>query len=82
MLNRVEQEIPSAFDITEADNDTELQELTERVTKSTEDLITEFEAQLQASTSENLPMHELLGLDKQLRSMVVPSKWKRRKKFS
>ena len=32
--------------------------------KSTEDLIAEFDAQLQTTTSENLPMQELLGLDK------------------
>ena len=56
-LNRVEEELPSASDVAKADG-IELQE----ITKSTEDLIAQFEGQ------ETLPMHKLLGLDKQLRS--------------
>ena len=44
-------------------NDIELQEITENAAKSTEDLITQFEGE------EMLPMRELLGLDKQLRSI-------------
>ena len=59
MLNRVEEKLPSASDVAKAD-DIELQE----IAKSTEDLITQFEGQ------ETLPMRELLGLDKQLRSIM------------
>ena len=62
MLNRVEEELPSVSDVAKAD-DIELQEITENTMKSTEDLITQFEGQ------EMLPMRELLGLDKQLRSI-------------
>ena len=61
MLNRVEEELPSASDVAKAD-DIELHEITENAMKSMEDLIAQFEGQ------ETLPMHELLGLDKQLRS--------------
>ena len=62
MLNKVKEELPSASDVGKAD-DIELQEITENVMKSMEDLITQFEGE------ETLPMHELLGLDKQLRSI-------------
>ena len=63
MLNRVEEEeLPSASDVAKAD-DIEIQEITENAMKSTEDLIAQFEGQ------ETLPTHELLGLDKQLRSI-------------
>ena len=62
ILNRVEEELPSASDVAKAD-DIELQEITESTTKSIEDLIAHFEGH------ETLPMHELLGLDKQLRSI-------------
>ena len=61
ILNRVEEELPSASDIAKAD-DIELQEITENTRKSTEDLIAQFEGQ------ETLPIHELLGLEQQLRS--------------
>ena len=60
MLNRVEEDMPSASDITKAD-EIELKEITESAIKSTEDLITQFEEE------GTLPMRELLGLDKQLR---------------
>ena len=56
MLNRVKEELSSASDVAKAD-DIELQE----IAKSTEDSI--------AQGQEMLPMHELLGLDKQLRSI-------------
>ena len=49
MLNNVEEEVPSASDVAKAD-DMALQEITKNVTKSTEDLITQFEGQ------ETLPM--------------------------
>ena len=62
MLNRMEEEQPSAFDVAKAD-DIELQEITENTMKSMENLITQFEGQ------ETSPMCKLLGLDKQLRSI-------------
>ena len=62
MLNKVKEELPSASDVAKAD-DIELQKITENATKSMEDLITQFGGE------EMLPMHELLGLDKQLRSI-------------
>ena len=49
MLNRVEEELSSVSDVAIAD-DIELQEIMENATKSTEDLITQFEGQ------ETLPM--------------------------
>ena len=52
-----------------ADNDIELWELTLKSTKDMKDLIMKVEVQPQATTSEDLPMHELLGLDKKLRSI-------------
>ena len=58
----MEEELPSVSDVTKAD-DIELQEITKNATKSTEDLIAQFEGQ------EMLPMQELLGLDKQLKSI-------------
>ena len=54
LLNRVEEDMPSVSNITKAD-DIELQEITENATKSTEDLISQFEGQ------ETLPMRELWG---------------------
>ena len=65
MLNRVEEELPSASHITKADNDIKLRELTERATKSMENLI----VQLKGEFSKDLPMCELLGLDKRLRGI-------------
>ena len=62
MLNKVKEEMPSESDITKAD-DIELQEITQNASKNMEDLITQFKGQ------EMLPMRELLGLDKQLRSI-------------
>ena len=62
MLNRVEEELPSASHVAKID-DIELQEITENATKSMEGLITQFEGQ------GTLPMHEILRLDKQLRSI-------------
>ena len=58
----MKEELPSASDVAKAD-DIELQEITENASKSTEDLITQFEGE------ETLPMLELLGLDKQTRSI-------------
>ena len=64
MLNRGEEELPSTSDIAKMD-DIELQEIMENVAKSTENLI----VQLKGESSKDLPMHKLLGLDKQLRSI-------------
>ena len=75
MLNRVEEELPSASDIAKAD-DIEPQDIAKNVTKSTEDLIAQFEGQ------ETLPMQELLGLDKQLRSISSLLRVEVAKRFS
>ena len=69
MLNKAAEELPSESDITRAD-DTELQEIAEKVTKSTEDLISHLNDQ--QSQTDNLfehPLRELPGLDKQLRNI-------------
>ena len=61
LLNEAEEEMPSASDVDKA-NDIELQE----IVKSTENLIS------QMSQTDDLfehPLRELLGLDKQLRSI-------------
>ena len=58
-LNRLEQELPSASDLDKAD-EIEMQELG----KNTEDLITQTDDDLFEH-----PLCELLGLDKQLRSI-------------
>ena len=50
-------------------DDIELQEIMEKAARSTEDLIVEFEAQPQVTTSKDLPKRELLSLGKQLRSI-------------
>ena len=60
-LNEAQEEIPSASEVDKAD-DIELQEITENVARSMENLNQKLEG-------ENLPMRELLGLDKQLRSI-------------
>ena len=68
-LNKAQEELPSAFDIIKAD-DIELQEITEKASKSTEDIISQIK-DVQTDTDELFehPLHELLGLDKQLRSI-------------
>ena len=61
--------LPSMFDITKAD-DIELQEITENITKSTENLISQMKHnQSQRDDLFEYPLRELLGLDKQLRSI-------------
>ena len=69
MLNKAAEELPSESDITGAD-DIELQEIAEKATKSTEDLISHLNDQ-QSQTDDLFehPLRELLGLDKQLRSI-------------
>ena len=66
MLNKAEEELPSTSDVLKAD-DIELQEITESAVRNTENLI----EQLEGKSSEDLPTHELFGLDKQLRSTCV-----------
>ena len=69
MLNKAAEELPSESDITGVD-DIELQEIAEKATKSTEDLILHLnDQQSQADDLLEYPLRELLGLDKQLRSI-------------
>ena len=65
MLNKVEEEIPSASDVNKA-GDIELQE----IVKSMEDLIFQIK-DVQTDTDDLFehPLRELLGLDAQLRSI-------------
>ena len=64
MLNGVEEELPSMSDVARGD-DINLQEITKNAVRSTENLI----VQLEGESSEDLAMHDLLGLDRQLRSI-------------
>ena len=69
MLNKVKEELPSTSDITKAD-DIELQEIMEKASKNTEDLISQMKNdQSQTADLFEYPLPELLGLDKQLRSI-------------
>ena len=69
MLSKTQEEPPSESDITGVD-DTELQEIAEKATKSMEDLVLHLNDQ-QSQTDDLLEylLRELLGLDKQLRSI-------------
>ena len=64
MLNKAQEELPSASDIDKAD-DIELQEIVENAWRNIENL----NQQVQEEPTKDLPMQELLGLDKQLRSI-------------
>ena len=69
MLNKVKEELPSASDIDKAD-DIELQENMENASKCMEDLISQMRHdQSQTDDLFEHPLHDLLGLDKQLRSI-------------
>ena len=69
MLTKAAEELPSESDITRTD-DIELQEIAEKATKSTEDLISHLnDQQSQTDYLLEYPLQELLGLDKQLRSI-------------
>ena len=68
--------MPHASDVSKAD-DIELQEITENAARSTENLI----EQLKGESSEDLPMHKLLGLDKQLSNIRGSLKVEVAKKF-
>ena len=63
-LNKAQEELPSASDITKAD-DIKLQEIAEKASKSTEDIISQIK-DIQTDTDELFkhPLRELLGLDK------------------
>ena len=60
----MEEDLPSTSDVTKAD-DMELQEITENTARSMENHI----QQLEGESSKDLPMRELLHLDKQLRNI-------------
>ena len=68
-LNKAQEELPSASNITKAD-DIELQEIAEKASKSTEDIISQIK-DVQTDTEDLFehPLQELLGLDKQLRTI-------------
>ena len=72
MLNKTEEELPSASAINRAD-EIEMKELTEKVISSNEDLIREISSDRGTQTGEDDPemptMRELVGLDKELRSI-------------
>ena len=69
MLNRMEEELPYVSDVAEAD-DIELQEIMENAERSTEDLTTQLNAQMHSPGDWfKHPLHEILGLDKELRSI-------------
>ena len=78
MLNEVEEKIPSASDVDKA-GDIELQE----IAKSSEDSIFKIE-EIQTDTDDLFehPLHDLLGLDKQLRSIRGFLKVEVAKRFS
>ena len=77
VLNKAEEEIPSTFDIAKAD-DIELQEIMENPAKSMENLT----QQLEKESSEDFLIQELLGLDKQLRSIRGSLKVEVAKRFN
>ena len=60
----MEEELPSASDVAKAD-DIELNKITKNAARSMENLI----AQPEGKSSEDLPMHKLLELNKQLGSI-------------
>ena len=67
MLNKAEEKLPSMSDVAKAD-DIELKKIMENTARSMENLT----VQLEGESSEDSPMPELLGLDKQLRSIRGP----------
>ena len=76
MLNKVAEELPSASDITKAD-DIELQEIAKKASDITSQI-----KDVQKDTDDLVehPFRELLGLDKQLRSIRDPQKVEAAKK--
>ena len=69
--------MPSMSDVAKTE-DIEFQEITENVARSTDNLI----KQLEGESSEDLPMHELVGLDKQLGSIRGSLRWRWQNRFS
>ena len=69
IINKAEEELPSTSDVANADESI-LQKITKNVAGSMKNLI----EQLEGESSKDLPMGELLGLDKQLRSIRGSSK--------
>ena len=61
----MEEELPSTSDVAKA-NDIKLQEITKNAVRSTEDLI----SQLQEESLDDFHMCEVIGVDKQLRSIM------------
>ena len=75
-------ELPSMSDITKVD-DLELQKIMENITKSTENLISQMKHnQSQMDDLFKYSLHDLLGLDKQLRSIRGSLRWRWQKRFS
>ena len=66
-MKTAKEKLPSALDITKADN-IELIELSRESSRISEDLIMNIK-DTQSQTDDSLPMRELLGLDAQLRSI-------------
>ena len=69
MLNRMEEKLPSASDVARTD-DIEPPEIMENAARSMEDLIAQLDNQRHPpGDSFEHPLHELLCLDKELRSI-------------
>ena len=66
-MKKAKEKLPSASDITKGDN-IELIELSRESSRISEDLIMDMK-DTQMQTDDSLPMRELLGLDKQVRSI-------------
>ena len=81
-LNKAQEELPSASDITGAD-DIELQEIAEKASKSTEDIISQI-IDFQTDTEDlfERPLRELPGLDAHLRTIRSSLKAEVAKRFS
>ena len=82
MLNKATEELPSESDITGVD-DMELQEIAEKASKSTKDLISQIK-DVQTDTDDLFqhPFRELLGLDTHVRSIRGSLKVDMAKRFS
>ena len=73
MLNKIEEELPSTSKITKA-SELELEQITENITSSTEDLISLIRQSADHETTQTddlfeYPLRELLGLDKELKNI-------------
>ena len=77
ILNKAEEEMPSMSDVARVDV-IELKKSTDNLERSLDNLI----EQLEGESSEDLPMRELLGLDKELRSIRDSLKVEVAKRFS